>query len=157
MISGIELGITEQCYNLECYYLTLFLGFNLEYKGCYRHVITRSVNVITCMTSEWAVPGVVTVARDELAVGVTWDMEWLDVFTAEAVGAVLACCCVVFVMFGGPWWIPELKDGKSDLVQSRWICRISCSISPRIPWFFQRCWLRQLGWCRGIPLPHRLS
>ena len=45
----------------------------------------------------------VTVARGELAVGVTCNVEWLDVFTAEAVGAILACCCVVIVMFGGPW------------------------------------------------------
>ena len=45
----------------------------------------------------------VTVACGELAVGVTCDVEWLDVLAAEAMGAILACCCVVFMMFGGPW------------------------------------------------------
>ena len=51
----------------------------------------------------------------------------------------------VFDVFGNPWWNQGFSDGESTLASSRCFWHISCRSLPRIPWFFQRCWLRHIG------------
>ena len=58
-MGGIELGSTEQCYNLEYMVVNIvvitrsvnIITWSTEYSGLYQHVIPMSVSVITRSTS----------------------------------------------------------------------------------------------------------